>query len=65
MTHNKEIRSAITTAGVKYWRVAERLGIADTTFSRKLRRELPQAEKDRVLQAIADAAAEKAGDLNE
>ena len=61
MTHNKEIRSALSDAGVKYWQVAERLGIADTTFSRKLRHELPQAEKDRVMQAIAAAAAEKAG----
>ena len=62
---NDDIRYAAKKAGVTLWAVAERLGIADTTFSRKLRKELPQAEKDRVMQAIADAAAEKAGDLNE
>ena len=62
---NKEIRTAIEAAGVKYWQVAEKLGIYDGNFSRKLRKELSEAEKDRVLQAIADAAAEKAGDLNE
>lgn len=62
---NKEIRAAIAAAGVKYWQVAEKLGLYDGNFSRKLRRELSEAEKQRVLQAIADAAADKAGDLHE
>ena len=63
--HNQEIRQAIEAAGVKYWQVAEKLGLYDGNFSRKLRKELSAAEKDRVLQAIADAAAEKAGAENE
>ena len=62
---NEEIRQAIEAAGVKYWQVAEKLRLYDGTFSRKLRKELSAAEKDRVMQAIADAEAEKAGDLNE
>lgn len=59
--HNQEIRQAIEAAGIKYWQVAEKLGICDGNFSRKLRRELPQAEKDRILQAIVDAKTESSG----
>ena len=36
--HNQEIRAAIKAAGVKYWQVAEKLGLYDGNFSRKLRR---------------------------
>ena len=44
---NQDIRRAAAGAGVKLWQVAEALGIADTTFCRKLRHELPQEEKER------------------
>lgn len=63
--HNKDIRQAIEAAGVKYWQVAEKLGIYDGNFSRLLRKELSGADKNRVLQAIKDAAAEKGGSENE
>lgn len=56
---NVEIRKKIATEGIRYWRVAEKLGISDGAFSRKLRRELSEPEKQRVLQAINDAATER------
>ena len=51
---NKEIRNAITRSGLRYWRVADALGIQDGTFSRKLRKELPPDEKKKLLKVIED-----------
>ena len=53
---NLEIRKASKTRGVKLWEVAEVLGIADSAFSRKLRHELSDAERERVMEAITRAA---------
>lgn len=55
---NCEIRQQAARAGVKLWRIADRLGIADSGFSRKLRHELPQEEKERVLKIISELAGE-------
>lgn len=49
---NREIKIAALDAGVKLWRVAEALGIADTSLSRKMRRELPTEEKKKILGII-------------
>ena len=51
---NPEIRKAIGAAGLRQWEVADALGILDSVFSRKLRKELPNDEKERILQVIAD-----------
>ena len=59
-TANKEIRSAARDAGVRLWQVAERIGMNDGNFSRKLRRELPDQEKKEILEIIKTLAAEKA-----
>ena len=50
---NVEIRRTAKESGVHLWEVAEALGIADATFSRRLRRELPEAEKGEILAIIA------------
>lgn len=55
---NKEIREAAKRAGVCLWQVAESLGITDATFSRRLRRELPQQERDSILNTINQLATE-------
>lgn len=60
-TVNAEIRRAAKSAGVRLWQVAERFGINDGNFSRKLRRELPPEEREKILGIIKDLAAEKAG----
>lgn len=57
--HNKEIRSAAKNAGVRLWEVAAAYGINDGNFSRKLRQELPQEEKEKILAIIVQIAREK------
>ena len=49
---NKDIKQAAVGAGVKLWQIADALGIADCSLSRKLRKELPQREKDRIFSII-------------
>lgn len=49
---NQDIRRAAAGAGVKLWRIAEALGIADCNFSRKLRQELSTDEKERIFSII-------------
>lgn len=49
---NRDVRNAAAEAGFYLWEVAEALGIADGTFSRKLRNELSDSEKEAVFRAI-------------
>lgn len=56
--NNQDIRRAAAETGVKLWQIAEALGIADCNFSRKLRRELPQEEKQQILSIIRDLSGE-------
>lgn len=49
---NVEIRQAAKAAKVKLWQIAEVVGVNDGNFSRKLRHELPDDEKQRVLEII-------------
>lgn len=49
---NSDIRLSAEQAGVRLWQIAERLGINDGNFSRKLRRELPQEEKEKIFRII-------------
>ena len=57
--YNREIREAAKKAGVHLWQVAEACGINDGNLSRKLRRELPQEEKEKILEIIDRLAQEK------
>lgn len=49
---NQEVRAAIDGAGLRYWWVAEELGIACGTLSNRLRRELSPEQKREVLDAV-------------
>lgn len=51
---NREIREKAKAAGVKLWQVASAYGCNDGNFSRKLRKELPKAEKERIRAIIAE-----------
>lgn len=55
---NEAIRRAARENGVKLWRIAERVGMLDSNFSRKLRRELPEEEQSRIIEIIKEIAAE-------
>lgn len=49
---NIDIRMEAQRAGVKLWQIADELGLSDCNFSRKLRKELPDAEKEKIRQII-------------
>ena len=57
---NMEIRSEAARNGLKLWEVAEACGVTDSTFSRKLRRELPNEQRDHVINMIRKLAEHKA-----
>lgn len=51
---NKEITIACIENDVKKYEIADKLGITDTSFSRKLRKELPEEEKQKILKIISE-----------
>lgn len=55
---NQDIRRTAAGAGVKLWQIAGALGIADYSLSRKLRRELPTEEKEKIFSIIRELAKE-------
>ena len=48
----KEIKKRIVAAKVKVWEVAEKFGVADTTFSKRLRRDFSEEETAKILRII-------------
>lgn len=56
---NKEIRDAAKEAGIWLWQVAEKLGVNDGNFSRKLRHELLPEDREKVLNIIHELSQEK------
>lgn len=53
---NADIRYKLFESGIQHWRIARRLGIDASTFSRKLREELPDAEKAKIITLIEEEA---------
>ena len=53
---NFEIRKMLLATGIKNYELAEMLGISEWTLSRKLRKELPQAEQERIIELIRNSA---------
>lgn len=49
---NLEIRQALLKTGAKQWRIAEKLGISESSFSKLLRKELSDEKKKEILDAI-------------
>lgn len=58
--YNREIRETAKTSGVMLWEIAEKYGVSDSNFSRKLRREPPGPEKQKILAIIEQIHSEKA-----
>lgn len=54
--NNLDIRKEAEQSNVKLWRIADYLGISDGNFSRKLRKELPEEEKQKILKIIDELA---------
>lgn len=55
---NQDIRLTAAGAGVRLWQIADALGISDYKFSRKLRKELPQEEKEKIFSIIRELSQE-------
>jgi len=49
---NAEIRRAARAAGIALWRIAKEMDRSEITLVKKLRIELPDAEKARIMQII-------------
>lgn len=49
---NKEIRNAMKEKGITQWQLGELLGVSENTINRKLRKELSDEEKQRILEII-------------
>ncbi len=56
---NEAIRLAAKDAGVYLWEIADRLKMTDSNFSRKLRRELSDDERENVLAVIENIKLER------
>lgn len=52
MENNIEIRNAIFSNNIKKWKIANKLGITDSTFSRMLRNEISNEKKKEILNII-------------
>ena len=57
---NKEIKQQAKAKGVKQWQIAERAGISEFTFCRKMRHEFTEDEQKEFLQIINEIAKEAA-----
>lgn len=49
---NNDVRQAARAAGVRLWQIADKIGITDGNFSRRLRRELPEEQKKEIFNII-------------
>ena len=59
MQANLEIRERAKALGVKFWQIAERYGLSEGAFSRRLRHELSGADKQRIMNIIDELHNEK------
>ena len=53
---NFEIRQALLITGIKQWKLAERLGVSESSLSKKLRKELTPNEKEYIVNEISKLA---------
>lgn len=56
---NESVKTVAKESGVHLWEIAEQLKISDSYFSRKLRRELPESERENVLAIIEKIKSER------
>lgn len=60
--HNKDIREYAKRKNVKLWRIANKLGVNDGNFSRKLRCELQEETKQQIFEIIDNLARDQGGE---
>ncbi len=54
--NNTELKFYAASKGVRLWQVAEKFGITDATFSRKLRKEFSKEDAERFKKYVDDIA---------
>lgn len=59
---NYDLRTAAKNAGVPLWAIADALHISEPTMTRKLRRELPEKQKQQMFGIIEHLAMEESDD---
>ena len=55
---NKDIRDYARLKDVRLWKIADRLNLQDSNFSRLLRHELPEEKNTEIFKIIDELAAE-------
>lgn len=60
--NNIDIRQHAANLGVKLWEIADYMGMQDSNFSRKLRKELPVEEKQKIIEVIDCVSKQKRGE---
>lgn len=61
---NRDIKEYAKSKGVRLWQIAEALHINDGNFSRKLRKELPEAQKHEIMKIIDELSRQKGGETS-
>lgn len=56
---NMKIRTALLESGIRFYEVAQKMGYSESYFSRLMRTEFSDADRDRVLAAIRDLRSER------
>lgn len=58
MKANMNLREKARNNGVRLWQIADALGMQESSFSKKLRKELPYEEQEKILNIIDELAKE-------
>lgn len=58
---NEVLRSAASSAGICLWELADKMGITDSTLSKKLRKQFTAEETEKALRLIDEIVAEREG----
>lgn len=56
---NKQLKIAMLKNEIRQWQVARRLGMTEFSLSRKLRQELPEPERERLMEIIEELGKER------
>lgn len=51
---NQDIRNEVAASGLKLWQIADKLGMTDGNFSRRLRKELSDEKKAEIRAIIEE-----------
>ncbi|MCR5835508.1 MAG: hypothetical protein K6G88_03250 [Lachnospiraceae bacterium] len=58
---NRELKLYAASKGVRLWQVAEKFGITDAAFSRKLRKEFSREDAEQFKKYVDEISSEKGG----